>query len=105
MNLGEGRRQRTHVTNLAAPDAYRRGDASPELDRRAVVELRLQLRTAKLRCGHDRRIGRTALLGIAEAFSTQTGRVIGTTSRLRWPTLGNPAGSHVPSGTGCPSAP
>src|SRR5262249_32784275 len=60
-----------HVANLAAPAAYHRRDVGSELDRRTVVELSLQLPSAWLRCGYDRRTGRTAVLGMAKGPSTR----------------------------------
>src|SRR5215813_7306485 len=68
---GNGGGNAPHVANLAAPAAYHHRDAGSELDRRTVVELSLQLPSAWLRCGYDRRTGRTAVLGIAKAPSTQ----------------------------------
>src|SRR5262249_30171126 len=68
---GNGGGNAPHVANLAAPAAYHRRDAGSELDRRTVVEFSLQLPSAWLRCGYDRRTGRTAVLGIAKAPSTQ----------------------------------
>jgi hypothetical protein len=41
----------THVANLAAPPACHRRDAGSELDRRSVVELRLQLTLPSLIAG------------------------------------------------------
>src|SRR5689334_15557313 len=78
-----------HVANLAAPATYRCRNAGSELDCRAVVELPLQFPATKFSWGHDRRIGRAAVLGITEASPTQAGymscavartRCIGTTS-------------------------